>query len=79
VVQHHDDDAFRFEAPEQRAAVDRLGPGGVGLEEDVARGEGVEVEGNARLSANVGEAVGGADQVRTGEGKIASGIGVKDD
>jgi len=61
VVEHNDDDAIRLEPPEQGTAVDRLGPRRVGLEEDVARSEGVEVEGNARLGANAGKAVGAAD------------------
>ena len=36
VIEHHDDDALRLEAPEQRAAVEWLGPARIVLEEDVA-------------------------------------------
>ena len=33
----------------------------------------------ARVGFDVGEAVGGADQLRPGEGEIASGVGVEGD
>ncbi len=79
MVEHDDDDAIRLEPPEQGAAVDRLGPGGVGLEEDVARSEGIEIEIGAGVGFDVGEAVGGADQLRPGKGEITSGVGVEGD
>ena len=71
VIKHHDDDALRLEAPEQRAAVERLGPARIGLEEDVAAGKVSEVEIDASLAADVGQAACRLDQLRVGEREIA--------
>jgi hypothetical protein len=56
VIEHHDDDALRLEATEQRAAVERLGPARIWLEEDVTLGKGSEIEIDAGLAADVGQA-----------------------
>jgi len=44
MIEHDDDDALRLEQPEQLAPVQGFCPSGIGLEEHVALGEGIEVE-----------------------------------
>jgi hypothetical protein len=79
VIEHHDDDALRLEAPEQRAAVERLGPARIRLEEDVALGKGSEVEIDAALAADVAQAAGRSDQLRIGKREIAHRSHVESD
>jgi hypothetical protein len=42
MIEDDDDDALRFESPEEGAAIERLRPGRVRLEIDVAAGKSVE-------------------------------------
>src|SRR6476469_5168883 len=65
--------------PEQRAAVERLGPARIGLEEDVAVGKVSEVEIDAGLAADVAQAACRLDQLRVGEREIAPGGHVESD
>ena len=79
VIEHHDDHALRFQPAKQRAAIQGLGPARVRLEEDVALSERLEVEIGARLTADVGETVRGADEGRIGKREIAAGADIEGD
>ena len=79
VIEHNDDHALGLQPAEQRAAVQGLGPARIRLEENVAFGERVEIEIDARLAADVSETVGGADQDWIGEREIAAGADIESD
>jgi hypothetical protein len=79
VIEHNDDHALGLQPAEQRAAIQRLGPARIRLEENVAFGERVEIEIGACLAADVSETVGGADQDWIGEREIAPRAGIESD
>jgi hypothetical protein len=79
VIEHNDDHALGLQPAEQRAAVQRLGPARIRLEEDVAFGERIEIEVGARLATDVSETVCGSDHGWIGEREIAAGADIESD